>query len=440
MKNIIAGFVIGSMLGIGCTALTTQSLIAQNSTEKSETYKQLDLFGEVFERIKRNYVEDVTSEELISNAINGMLQGLDPHSGYLPPEAFEDISDQTKGEFGGLGIEITQENGFVKIVSPIDGTPAFEAGVQAGDIITHIDGSSAQGLSIDEAVDRLRGEIGSEITITVFREENEESLDISIIRDSIKLTAVRGRIEDNSVILRISTFNRQTFPNLKKELSENVAELGGIEKVDGFIIDLRFNPGGLLDVAIDVSDAFLDKGEIVSIRGRDANDSDRYNARKGDLTDGKPIVVLINGGSASASEIVAGALQDHHRAVIVGTRSFGKGSVQSIINLGENRAMRMTTARYYTPSGRSIQALGVQPDIIVPQILPENDGEEVNTNLRSEQDLSGSLDNDSLTEDEIKQLDEERTAQEDAARIRTEDNQMAYALDLIKGLSVLERN
>jgi carboxyl-terminal processing protease len=346
---------------------------------------------------------------------------------------------QTRGEFGGLGIEVTQEEGWVKVVSPMDGTPADAAGILAGDFISAVDGENVLGLTLDEAVELMRGPVGSEIVITVVREGEIEPFDVSIIRDTIKLTAVRSRTEGNAVVLRIATFSDQTFPDLKSGFEEQIAEAGGLDNVDGIILDLRNNPGGLLNQAIYVSDAFLEAGEIVSTRGREPQDSDRYNAAAGDLAMGKPIVVLINGGSASASEIVAGALQDHRRAIVVGTKSFGKGSVQTVVPLQGEGAMRLTTARYYTPSGRSIQALGILPDIIVeqPRPRPDEDGEEEERGFRSEADLRGSLDNDSLTEDEIRQIEEDRARAEAAAELRKDDYQLAYAIDILKGLNAL---
>ena len=349
---------------------------------------------------------------------------------------------QTRGEFGGLGIEVTQEDGFVKVVSPMDGTPAMEEGIEAGDFITHVDGESLLGLTLDEAVEMMRGPVGSEIVITVVREGVEEPFDVSIIRDTIKLTAVRSRTEGETVVLRITTFNDQTFPNLADGIAKQVEDAGGIDKVNGFVVDLRNNPGGLLNQAIMVADAFLDKGEIVSTRGRDPADGDRYNAQPGDLAEGKPLVVLINGGSASASEIVAGALQDHRRAIVVGTKSFGKGSVQTVMPLRGNGAMRLTTSRYYTPSGRSIQALGVSPDIVVAQPRRDPNAEPAeepaaNPFTRSEADLRGRLDNDSLTPEEIEQIERDRAKAEAAARLREEDYQLAYAIDILKGLSAL---
>ena len=379
--------------------------------------------------------------ELIEAAINGMLTSLDPHSSYLSPNAAADMRVQTRGEFGGLGIEVTQQDGFVKVVSPIDGTPAEAAGIEAGDFITHVDGETVLGLTLNQAVEIMRGPVGSEIIITVVREGEDEPFDVSIIRDTIKLTAVRSRVEGSSVVLRITTFNDQTYPNLSDGIAKQVEELGGIDNVNGFVLDLRNNPGGLLSQAIRVSDAFLEKGEIVSTRGRDPQDGDRYNASPDDLAEGKPIVVLINGGSASASEIVAGALQDHRRAVVVGTRSFGKGSVQTVMPLGGDGAMRLTTARYYTPSGRSIQALGVSPDIIVEQPRREDneeaEDEDGTSQRRSEADLRGSLLNDSLSDEEIEQIEADQAEAEMAAKLRNDDFQLSYAIDLLKGMTAL---
>ena len=386
-------------------------------------------------------MEEVDEAELIEAAINGMLTSLDPHSSYLSPKAAADMRVQTRGEFGGLGIEVTQQDGFVKVVSPIDGTPADAAGIEAGDFITHVDGETVLGLTLNQAVEMMRGPVGSEIIITVVREGEDEPFDVSIIRDTIKLTAVRSRVEGSSVVLRITTFNDQTYPNLSDGIAKQVEELGGIDNVNGFVLDLRNNPGGLLSQAIRVSDAFLEKGEIVSTRGRDPQDGDRYNASPDDLAEGKPIVVLINGGSASASEIVAGALQDHRRAVVVGTRSFGKGSVQTVMPLGGDGAIRLTTARYYTPSGRSIQALGVSPDIIVEQPRREDneetEDEEGTNQRRSEADLRGSLLNDSLSDEEIEQIEADQAEAEMAAKLRNDDFQLSYAIDLLKGMTAL---
>ena len=442
MKKFVMAAVAGTLAGVIATTQIAGPLLAQEGERDSSVYEQLDLFGDIFERIRAQYVEEVDEGELIEAAINGMLTSLDPHSSYLSPDDAADMRVQTRGEFGGLGIEVTQEEGFVKVVSPIDDTPADDAGIEAGDYITHVDGESVLGLTLDEAVEMMRGPVGSEIIITVVREGTEEPFDVSIIRDTIKLTAVRTRVEGKTVVMRVSTFNDQTFPNLESGLLEAVEELGGFDNVDGFVLDLRNNPGGLLTQAIKVSDAFLTAGEIVSTRGRDPQDGERYNATPGDLAEGLPMVVLINGGSASASEIVAGALQDHRRAIVVGTKSFGKGSVQTVMPLRGDGAMRLTTARYYTPSGRSIQALGVSPDIVVaqPPTRPdeETDEESVARPLRSEADLRGALDNDSLTEDERRQIEEEQAQAEASAELREEDFQLSYAIDLLHGLAAID--
>ncbi|MGB5559586.1 MAG: S41 family peptidase [Paracoccaceae bacterium] len=443
MKRFVMAALGGTLAGAILTTQVAGPLIAQESQKSSSVYEQLDLFGDIFERIRAQYVEEVDSQKLIEAAINGMLTSLDPHSSYLAPDDAADMREQTRGEFGGLGIEVTQEEGWVKVVTPMDGTPAFDAGIESGDFITHVDGESLLGLTLNQAVEMMKGPVGSEIIVTVVREGVDEPFDVSIIRDTIKLTAVRARAEGHAVVMRVSTFNDQTYPNLEEGLKKSVEELGGMDKVDGFVLDLRNNPGGLLTQAIKVSDAFLEKGEIVSTRGRNVQDSERYNAVAGDLADGKPVVVLINGGSASASEIVAGALQDHRRAIVVGTKSFGKGSVQTVMPLRSNGAMRLTTARYYTPSGRSIQALGVSPDIVVqqPPRKPVTEEEAPASNSRfsrSEADLRGSLNNDSLTEDERNKIIEEQAAAEQAAKLREEDYQLAYAIDILKGLAAIE--
>ncbi len=438
MKKFVIAGLAGTVAGLIATTQIAGPLLAQEAENKAGVYEQLDLFGDIFERIRAQYVEEVETDELIEAAIDGMLTSLDPHSSYLSPDDAEQMRVQTRGEFGGLGIEVTQEEGFVKVVSPMDDTPADAAGIEAGDFITHVDGESILGLTLDKAVDLMRGPVGSEIVITVVREGEQEPFDVTIVRDTIKLTAVRARTEGTSVVLRVTTFNDQTYPNLKEGLEEQIEEAGGVENVNGVVLDLRNNPGGLLTQAIKVSDAFLNEGEIVSTRGRNPEDGERFNATPGDLTGGKPIVVLINGGSASASEIVAGALQDHHRAIVVGTKSFGKGSVQTVMPIRGDGAMRLTTSRYYTPSGRSIQALGVSPDIIVeqPRNRPdEEDEDDANARTRSEADLRGSLNNDSLSEDEIRQIEEDRAKAEATAELREEDYQLAYAIDILKGLS-----
>ena len=439
MKKYFLAGIMGCALGVLVSVKVAGPVLAQDTETKKTIYEQLDLFGDIFERIRSEYVEEVSSKDLIEAAIDGMLTSLDPHSSYLSADDAAKMKVQTRGEFGGLGIEVTQQEGFVKVVSPIDGTPADAAGMEAGDYITHVDGQSLLGLTLDEAVGMMRGPVGSEIIITVVREGEDEPFDVSIIRDTIKLTAVRARTEGDTVVLRITTFNDQTYPNLVDGLEKQVKEAGGMENINGIVLDLRNNPGGLLNQAIRVSDAFLEKGEIVSTRGRYSRDSERYNAKAGDLANGKPIVVLINGGSASASEIVAGALQDHRRAIVVGTRSFGKGSVQTVMPLRGEGAMRLTTSRYYTPSGRSIQALGVSPNIIVEQPRRNNsekEDEETRRN-RSEADLRGALSNDSLSEDEIQQIEADRLKAENAAKLREDDYQLAYAIDILSGLSAI---
>lgn len=439
MKKTLLAISVGV---VSAAVLTTQiagPLVAQQAESDSSVYEQLELFGDVFERVRLEYVEEVDDKALIESAIDGMLRSLDPHSFFNNAKETAELRIDTQGTFGGLGIEVTQEDGWVKVVSPIDGTPAEEAGVEAGDYITQVDGESLLGLSLDDAVDIMRGPVGSEIVITIAREGEPEPFDLTIIRDVIRLTAVRTRTEGDTVVLRVTKFTDQTYPNLQEGLRNAIDDLGGLENVNGVVLDLRNNPGGLLTQAIKVSDAFLEKGEIVSTRGRTAAESERFNASAGDLIDGKPMVVLINGGSASASEIVAGALKDHRRAIIVGTKSFGKGSVQTVIPLKGDTSMRLTTSRYYTPSGRSIQALGVAPDIIVEQPRTprgEEDGED--RNQRSEADLRGSLNNDSLSDDELRQIEEEEAKAAAAAELRKDDYQLAYAIDLLRGLSALQ--
>src|SRR6266404_442569 len=333
------------------------------SSNTSDSYKQLDLFGDVFELVRANYVDEASDETLVEGAINGMLTSLDPHSNYLNAKNFNDMKVQTRGEFGGLGIEVSMENGLVKVVSPIDDTPAAHAGLKPNDLITHLDGTAVQGLTLPEAVEKMRGPVNSDINLTI-RREGREPFDVKLTRAIIKIQSVRSHIESNNIgYVRITSFNEQTDVGLANAMKSLKTQANN--KLIGVVLDLRNNPGGLLDQAVAVSDAFLEKGEIVSTRGRRSDDAQRYNARSGDIAAGLPIAILINGGSASASEIVAGALQDHHRAVLIGTRSFGKGSVQTIIPLAGHGAMRLTTARYYTPSGRSIQAKGIDPDIVV---------------------------------------------------------------------------
>lgn len=446
MKHYLIAGVGGVLAGVLLTTQIAGPLIAQESGSNASIYEQLELFGNVFERVRADYVEAPDDKKLIEAAINGMLTSLDPHSGFLSANDYENMQTQTRGSFGGLGIEVSQEDGLVKVVSPIDDTPAALAGVRAGDYITHVNGESMMGLTLDQAVEMMRGPVGSEITVTILREGETEPFDLTMTRDTIKLTVVRTRVEGHSVVLRVSTFNDETYDTLKTELNKAVEEAGGMDKVTGFVLDLRNNPGGLLNQAINVSDAFLDAGEIVSTRGRKPEDSERWNAELGDLAQGKPIVVLINGGSASASEIVAGALQDHRRAIVVGEKSFGKGSVQTVMPVTSDSGIRLTTARYYTPSGRSIQSLGIQPDILVAQPrMPANTGEDEEnaprsrSNFgRSEADLRGALNNDSISEEERKQIEQEAADLEATAKLRDEDYQLAYAVDVLKGLAAVD--
>ncbi|MFT4012474.1 MAG: S41 family peptidase [Paracoccus sp. (in: a-proteobacteria)] len=443
MKHYLLAGAIGTLAGAVVATQFAGPLIAQESGRNASVYEQLDLFGNVFERVRADYVEQVDDKKLIEAAINGMLTSLDPHSSFLSAKDYEDMQTQTRGSFGGLGIEVGQEDGLVKVISPIDDTPAAKAGVKAGDLITHVNGESLMGLSLDEAVDKMRGPVGSDIKITILRKDEKEPFDLTVTRDVIKLTVVKTRIEGHAVVLRVTTFNDETMSTLRSEMEKAIKEAGGIEKVTGFVLDLRNNPGGLLNQAIEVSDAFLDKGEIVSTRGRKPEDSERWNAKTGDLAQGRPMVVLINGGSASASEIVTGALQDHRRAIVVGTKSFGKGSVQTVMPVTSDSAIRLTTARYYTPSGRSIQALGIQPDIIVEQPAPKPADENADKPrsdskfLSSEADLRGALNNDAVSDEEKKQIEDEAKQVEATAKLRDEDYQLAYAVDILKGLAAV---
>ena len=365
----------GAVLGVGASAVATQTQLLSGTSAvaaSAETYRQLSLFGDVFEKVRTDYVEKPDEAKLIESAVNGMLTSLDPHSSYMDAKSFRDMQTTTRGEFGGLGIEVTMEDGLIKVVSPIDDTPASKAGILSNDVITQIDDDQVQGLSLNQAVDKMRGPVNSPVRLKISRKEAKDPIEVTLNRDVIKIRPVRSKVEGGDVgYVRLTQFNEQTFDGLKTAVDKLQTDIGN-EKLKGFVLDLRNNPGGLLDQAVMVSDAFLDRGEIVSTRGRNPDETQRFSAKAGDIAKGKPIVVLVNGGAASASEIVAGALQDHKRATIMGTRSFGKGSVQSIIPLGGQGALRLTTARYYTPSGRSIQAKGIEPDQEVMQEVPDD--------------------------------------------------------------------
>jgi len=423
---------------------------ADKDPDANNTYKQLNLFGEVFERVRANYVDPVTDKQLIEYALNGMLSNLDPHSSYLNEKDFADMQVQTKGEFGGLGIEVTMDNGFVKVVSPIDDTPAFKAGILAGDYITHIDDVPVIGMTLNDAVDKMRGKVGTTIKLTIRREKVEDALKFELKRDIIRIKSVKSHVEGGDVgYIRVTSFNQNTTEGVEAAIADIKKQVGD-DKLKGYILDLRNNPGGLLDQAIGVSDVFLDKGEIVSTRGRNEDDTKRDNATPGDEAEGKPLVVLINGGSASASEIVSGALQDHHRAILLGTRSFGKGSVQTVIPLPGKGAMRLTTARYYTPSGRSIQAKGIDPDIVVEQARIEaiTSADDIH-----EGDLPGALKNPDAPKTapapEVKKIitEPETPANADGTKnpaadkkedAEKQDYQLSRAVDLIHGVSMYQ--
>jgi carboxyl-terminal processing protease len=386
---------LGAAAGAAMTLIAVQPRIMIGTTARAavaDTYRQLNLFGDVFERVRADYVEKPDDSKLIETAINGMLAGLDPHSSYMDSKSFRDMQVQTRGEFGGLGIEVTMEDGLIKVVAPIDETPASKAGVLANDIITKLDDDQVQGLTLNQAVEKMRGPTNTKIRLTIVRKGADKPIELTLTRDVIRVRAVRSSVEGDDVgYIRMTQFNEQTTDGLKKAITDISAKVSN-DKLKGYVLDLRNNPGGLLDQAISVSDAFLQKGEIVSTRGRNAEETQRFNARPGDLTNGKPVIVLINGGSASASEIVAGALQDHRRVTVIGTRSFGKGSVQTIIPLGSgNGALRLTTARYFTPSGRSIQAKGITPDIEVLQDLPDDIKAKTDTSTKGEASLRGHL-------------------------------------------------
>ena len=418
---------LGALAGVLATLMITQprALLVGSAARAavSDTYRELNLFGDVFERVRADYVEKPDDSKLVESAINGMLAGLDPHSSYMDPKSFRDMQVQTRGEFGGLGIEVTMEDGLVKVVAPIDDTPAAKAGVMANDVITHLDDEAVQGLTLNQAVDKMRGPVNTKIKLTIMRKGADKPIEVSIVRDIIRVKSVRWHPEGGDVgYIRITQFNEQTTDGLKQAINDLNAQLGA-DKIKGYVVDLRNNPGGLLDQAISVSDTFLEKGEIVSTRGRNPEETQRFNARPGDVTKGKPVIVLINGGSASASEIVAGALQDHKRATLIGTRSFGKGSVQTIIPLGAgNGALRLTTARYYTPSGRSIQAKGISPDIEVLQDVPDN--LKAQTDSKGEASLRGHLKAEGA---------EETGSQSYVPPNQSDDKAIKMALDLLRG-------
>ncbi|MAA99334.1 MAG: peptidase S41 [Stappia sp.] len=421
---LLVGALIG---GATVTALSQMPVRVSGvaNAAASDTYRQLNLFGDVFERVRSDYVEVPDDAALVESAINGMLSSLDPHSSYLSPKHYRDMQVQTRGEFGGLGIEVTMEDGLVKVVTPIDDTPAYKAGVLAGDLITHLDGEQVQGMTLSDAVEKMRGPVNTEIELTIRRDGQAKPVKLDITRDVIRIRSVRHRQEGDVAYVRVTQFNEQTYDGVKDAMDE-MAEKIGKDKLKGVVLDLRNNPGGLLDQAIAVSDAFLERGEIVSTRGRNTAETQRYNARSGDLAEGLPVIVLINGGSASASEIVAGALQDHKRATILGTRSFGKGSVQTIVPLGANGAIRLTTARYYTPSGVSIQAKGITPDIELLQKLPEELQSEV-VETKGEAGLKGHLTGDG---------EEASGSQAYVPPDPKDDVQLKFALDLLNGVQV----
>src|SRR6202522_673056 len=423
---VFLGAIAGARLAL--VASQPHSVLVGSSAKaaSSDTYRQLNLFGDVFERVRADYVEKPDDSKLVESAINGMLAGLDPHSSYMDPKSFRDMQVQTRGEFGGLGIEVTMEDGLVKVVAPIDETPAAKAGVMANDIITQLDDEQVQGLTLNQAVEKMRGPVNTKIKLTIMRKGSDKPIEVSIMRDVIRVKSVRSHPEGDDVgYIRITQFNEQTTDGLKQSIDDLNSQLGA-DKIKGYVVDLRNNPGGLLDQAISVSDTFLDKGEIVSTRGRNPEETQRFNARPGDMTKGKPLIVLINGGSASASEIVAGALQDHKRATLVGTRSFGKGSVQTIIPLGSgNGALRLTTARYFTPSGKSIQAKGIVPDIEVLQDVP--DELKSRTDTKGEASLRGHLKNDG---------DEKTGSQSYVPPDPKNDKALKMADDLLHGVRV----
>ncbi len=425
--------VAGAALGATAATVALQTSVLSGSpafAANSDTYRNLNLFGDVFEKIRTDYVEKPDEAKLVEAAINGMLTSLDPHSSYMDAKAYRDMQVQTRGEFGGLGIEVSQDDGVIKVVTPIDDTPASKAGIQSGDLITAIDGDPVSGMTLNQAVDKMRGVVGTPVTLKIVRGKDKDGTDYKLNRANITIKSVKFEEKGDIGYVRISQFNEQTFDGLKQAMAKFAADIPN-DKFKGYIVDLRNNPGGLLDQSIEVSNAFIDHGEIVSTRGRNADETQRYNARPGyDLSHGKPLVVLINGGSASASEIVAGALQDHKRATIIGTRSFGKGSVQTIIPLGSNGALRLTTARYYTPSGRSIQAKGIEPEDVVLEDVPDDLKGKDDT--KGEASLKGHLMNGAAT-------DEKQGSQAYVPPDSKNDKQLIAAIDLLHGVDIKSR-
>jgi carboxyl-terminal processing protease len=428
-------FLLMTGLAGATTLLNVTRTYSATSSSNSELYRQLDLFGDVLGRVRSDYVEKPDDTMLIESAINGMLSALDPHSSYLSPKNYRDMQVQTRGEFGGLGIEVTMENGVVKVVSPIDDTPAANAGLLANDLITHLDGEQIVGLTLEQAVEKMRGPVNTPISLTVVRKGVDDAFDVKVVRDIIRINAVKSHDEGDIGYVKITTFNEQTHANLIKAIEKAKKSIG--PDLKGYIIDLRNNPGGLLDQAIAVSDDFLDRGAVVLTKGRNNEETQRAQAHPGDITEGKKVVVLINGGSASASEIVAGALQDHKRATIVGTRSFGKGSVQTIIPLGANGAIRLTTARYYTPSNRSIQAKGIDPDIVVEQELPDELKKKAAAaeRARGEASLRGHLKNPATkdAEEEGREVKEVSGSSAYVPKEPEKDTQLQYAIRFLHG-------
>nr|WP_321481727.1 S41 family peptidase [uncultured Cohaesibacter sp.] len=438
---------IGALMGAGLVAtLSVASWEATGTANaaSSDTYRQLNLFGDVFERVRREYVEIPDDDKLIASALNGMLTSLDPHSSYMSPDSFEDMTVETQGEFGGLGIQVTMDKGVVKVISPMDDTPAHAAGILADDYITHLDGQPVRGMTLSEAVDKMRGKVGTKIKLTIVRENVEKPIEVEITREIIKLTSVKFKAQGDVGYIRITQFNGQAFAGLTDAIEKLEEEIGE-DKIKGYILDLRSNPGGQLDQSIAVADTFLDQGEIVSTRGRNKEEVKRYYSRAGDLAKGHPLIVLINGGSASASEIVAGALADHHRATLIGSKSFGKGSVQTIIPLSNNGAIRLTTARYYTPSGTSIQAKGIVPDIFVKQELPDDLKDKFPQTTTTEATLKGHLEAEGESETATDALlaedgkgeeakDEKEAYSPSYVPVDAEkDTQLQFALELMRG-------